>query len=84
MGESNATPELRARYLVIPGFYSPEEAKEMYDRAHQLLDDFSIEGHPLVCDAVFPCTDVRLTEDHVQNGRGRRPRRRRLLPQLGR
>lgn len=42
--------ELRAddRYLVIPGFYDPQETGEMYDRAHKLLDEFDIEGHPMV------------------------------------
>jgi hypothetical protein len=38
----------RRRYLVIPGFFTPEETTEMLDRAHQLLNEFRIEGHPLV------------------------------------
>ncbi|GFZ48739.1 hypothetical protein JCM24511_06488 [Saitozyma sp. JCM 24511] len=34
-------------YLVIPGFFTPDETTEMLDRAHKLLNEFRIEGHPL-------------------------------------
>ena len=36
------------RYLVLPGFYDVNEATEMLDQARKLLNDFQIEGHPLV------------------------------------
>lgn len=38
------------RYLVIPGFYSPDEAGEMLGRARELLDAFDPTGHPMVSD----------------------------------
>ena len=40
--------ETLSRYLVIPGFYDQGETREMFARARKLLDEFEIEGHPMV------------------------------------
>lgn len=34
---------------MLQGFYSPDEAGEMLSRARQLLDEFDVAGHPMVC-----------------------------------
>jgi hypothetical protein len=34
-------------YLVIPNFLSPETVDKLYARVQQLLDDFSLDGHPM-------------------------------------
>ncbi|KAF9168598.1 hypothetical protein DFQ26_004232 [Actinomortierella ambigua] len=34
-------------YLVIPDFFSKDTAKELYNRAEQLLDELDVENHPL-------------------------------------
>lgn len=36
-------------YLVIPGFLGLDTAQALLTRAQQLLDEFNIEDHPLVC-----------------------------------
>jgi hypothetical protein len=41
------------RYLVIPDFYTSGETTEMYDEAHRLLNEFQIEGHPMVGSVLF-------------------------------
>ena len=35
-------------YLILPAFYDPDETSAMLGQARKLLDDFRIEGHPLV------------------------------------
>jgi len=37
----------RDGYLLIPGFLSPDETDALLTRAQQLLDNFSLEDHPL-------------------------------------
>lgn len=34
-------------YLVIPNFFDQPQADELLDRARFLLDDFSLQGHPM-------------------------------------
>jgi len=36
------------RYLVIPEFLSQDEVHALLNRSKQLLEDFSLDGHPLV------------------------------------
>ena len=45
---STGSADLASRYLILPDFYNPAETSEMLDRARQLCDDFTIEGHPMV------------------------------------
>ena len=35
-------------YLVVPDFFDARETTEMLNRAQKLLNEFDIEGHPLV------------------------------------
>ncbi|KAJ7925266.1 phytanoyl-CoA dioxygenase [Mycena leptocephala] len=37
----------RDGYLIIPGFVSPEDVAVLLDRSKSLLQEFSLEGHPL-------------------------------------
>ena len=37
-----------SRYLLIPGFLSREDADALLTRAKQLLEEFSLDDHPLV------------------------------------
>lgn len=37
----------RNGYLVVPGFLSQEDTRELLERAKQLLEDFSLDDHPL-------------------------------------
>lgn len=37
----------RDGYLVIPNFLSPKTVSHLRKRVTQLLDDFSLEGHPM-------------------------------------
>ncbi|KAL0956700.1 hypothetical protein HGRIS_002823 [Hohenbuehelia grisea] len=39
-------------YLVIPGFLSLTETNDLLSRSKQLLDEFSLDDHPLVCKAL--------------------------------
>lgn len=45
-------------YLVVPGFVEPDETSGLLARAKELLDDFSLENHPLT---KFTTSD----KDHV-------------------
>ena len=41
------------RYLVIPNFLTPEDTDALLTRSKQLLDEFDVESHPLVCSPHF-------------------------------
>ncbi|KAF9516634.1 hypothetical protein BS47DRAFT_1340514 [Hydnum rufescens UP504] len=48
------TPELNQKfhkdgYLVIPGFLREDEITALLTRSKELLDEFSLDGHPLTC-----------------------------------
>ncbi|KAF7361924.1 Phytanoyl-CoA dioxygenase [Mycena venus] len=55
------------RYLVIPGFVTPEDVATLLARSKALLQEFSIEDHPLVSRAP-PSRKTKFTtgdDDHV-------------------
>jgi hypothetical protein len=39
---------LTLSYLIIPGFYDSAQMNAMQSQARKLLDEFKIEGHPMV------------------------------------
>lgn len=45
---STRTHHVTHRYLVIPGFLSPEDTNDLLTRSKQLLDEFDVDTHPLV------------------------------------
>ena len=40
------------RYLRLPSFLEPDQVEALLTRTKQLLDNFSIEDHPLVVDVI--------------------------------
>lgn len=50
-------------FLIIPNFFTKDKAKELKDRAAQLLEDFSLEGHPLTRFSTGTGTDKKHVGD---------------------
>ncbi|KAI7886031.1 phytanoyl-CoA dioxygenase [Lichtheimia hyalospora FSU 10163] len=53
----------RDGFLIIPNFFSKDKAQELKDRAAQLLEDFSLEGHPLTRFSTGTGTDKKHVGD---------------------
>ncbi|KAG8939585.1 hypothetical protein FRC04_006217 [Tulasnella sp. 424] len=52
----------RDGYLLIPNFLSDEDTQEMMTRSKQLLDDFTLQGHPMT---KFTTGDSTAEDKHV-------------------
>lgn len=56
-------PTRLCSFLIIPNFFSKDKAKELKDRAAQLLEEFSLEGHPLTRFSTGTGTDKKHVGD---------------------
>lgn len=41
--------DARCRYILLPGVFEQEECASLLHRAKQLLEEFDVTTHPLVC-----------------------------------
>lgn len=79
------------RYLVVPGFLSEDQTNSLMVRTKELLDDFTLENHPLVSIRYRnfePYMEpqniiIIVVVDQIHDIR-QGPRRRRLLPEFRR